>query len=442
MDFLIEIEKTNPNIFVIGDVMIDKYIYCDVNNFSKETNIPILDVTKVDYCLGGAANVCNNIRKLNYNCTLCSVIGNDKYGNKLKSLLDNNNINYIFEYEKDRITTVKTRLYSNNRQQCRFDYEVKYDINTEIEDKIIQMISNNICKYNTIIISDYNKGVISENLCKNIIRLANQNNIKCIVDSKTININKILKCTLYKPNRIEFEKITNSIINNLDKDALYSKIKKFTLSIKCKYLLLTLDKDGFILYNSTTNDFTNIKPTTYKINEYINYSTEDIIDTCGAGDTIISMISLLLLNNFEDNKIKYLNFLEKCGDCIIHKIGTSYIDIIDIVIMQKYIDNVINNENLLIFSNYLKKTKKSIIFTNGCFDILHRGHIEFLKNCKKKADILILGLNSENSIKLNKGNKRPIIPMKDRIYNINALNIVDITIVLVANSLPIIDSDV
>lgn len=430
MDIFFEIKNKNPNILVIGDVMIDKYIYCDVNRFSKEANIPILDITDIELSLGGAANVCNNIKKLNYNVTLCSVIGKDEDGDKFKKELDKNNINYILEYDKDRVTTVKTRLYSKKQQQCRFDSEVKFYIKDETEKKLLKRISQNIFNYNSIIISDYNKGVVTDTLCQSIIKLANKNNIICIIDSKTKNTEKLLNCTLYKPNRNEFECLTKKIINNLNQTDLYSEIKKLSLSIQCKYLLLTLDKNGFILYNSNTDNYINIKTTTDIGNKQINSIIGEIIDTCGAGDTVISIMSLILLiDNFKKTPIKYLNFLEKCTDCIIHKIGTSYIDITDIIIMQKNINNVITINNIDIFSNYLKKTKKSIIFTNGCFDILHRGHIEFLKNCKNKGDIFVLGLNSDKSIKLNKGDKRPIIPLKDRIYNINALGIIDFIII-------------
>ena len=429
MNYFNKIKNVNPNILIIGDVMIDKYIYCDINNYSKETNIPILNITDTEYCLGGASNVCNNIKKLNYNCTLYSVIGNDAYGQKLKDLLDNNNIDYILESDKDRITTVKTRLYANKKQQCRFDSEVKNFINSNLEELLIQKISKNISKYNSIIISDYGKGVITTNLSQNIIKMANQNNINCIIDSKTTDINKLLECTMFKPNRLEFENLTNITISNLNQNELYSIIRKFTLSIKSKYLLLTLDKDGFILYNSVKDDFINIKTSQNDSNIYINNTLGVLIDTCGAGDTVISIISLLLLlSDFENNKIEYLKFIELCVDCIIHKIGTSYIDVYDIITIQRSINNVINENELIEFSNYLKSINKNIIFTNGCFDILHRGHIEFLKNCKQKADILILGLNSDNSVKLNKGQERPIIPLKDRIYNINALNIADFII--------------
>jgi D-beta-D-heptose 7-phosphate kinase/D-beta-D-heptose 1-phosphate adenosyltransferase len=121
--------------------------------------------------------------------------------------------------------------------------------------------------------------------------------------------------------------------------------------------------------------------------------------------------------------------LEKCCDIIVHKAGTSFLDLKDIIKIQQNKNNVITKNNLEYFLYYLNETNITTIFTNGCFDILHRGHIEFLKNCKNKADLFILGLNSDESVRLNKGDKRPIIPLEDRIYNLNALKIIDFIII-------------
>ena len=240
MDYFIKIKNLNPNILIIGDVMIDKYIYCNINRFSKEESIPILDVTNTEYCIGGAGNVCNNIVKLNYKATLCSVLGNDNEAKILLDLLKKNNIRTLIEYE-NRITTVKTRLYANKKQHCRYDNEIKNTINQDTEKKLFEKISNKISDFDTIIISDYDKGVITDSFCKNIIDLANNNDINCIIDSKTNNKNKLLNCTLYKPNRNEFEKLTNIVINKTTKEDLYFEIKKLAKLIKSYFIFLTFD---------------------------------------------------------------------------------------------------------------------------------------------------------------------------------------------------------
>ena len=150
---------------------------------------------------------------------------------------------------------------------------------------------------------------------------------------------------------------------------------------------------------------------------------------------------LLLINNNMDNisdcvlpkeyKVltKYLTFLEKCADSIIHKKGTSTIELLDIVNISKGIHFTLSQNYLPLLYDMNKIMKKTILFTNGCFDILHSGHIDFLTECRKRCDIFILGLNSDDSIKKNKGNKRPIIPLQQRIYNLKSLKIIDFVVV-------------
>lgn len=431
MEVYINIRNKCPNILVVGDIILDKYIYCSVNRYSKEVNVPILDILNTNYHIGGAGNVCNNIKNLGFNCTIATIVGDDDISIKVLELLQENKLDYIIEHEKSRITTVKTRLYTNIKQVVRFDSETREPIMSETENKLYNAIEKDITKYNSIIISDYGKGCITTTLCKKIIQLANKYNINCLIDSKTSDISKLKCCTLYKPNRQEFEKLTNIKVKNTDDDIFNTEIKLLTKRLESKYLLVTLDSLGFVLYNAENDKKYSVLSTTKlkKItqNEYINNNT---IDTCGAGDTVISILTLLLLlDDFDDNTMKYLYFLEKCADCIIHKLGTSTVSFIDIITIQKNINRVLPLEHLGFISDITRAEDKTILFTNGCFDILHRGHIEFLKNCQHKADIFILGLNSDLSIRKNKGPKRPIINLKDRIYNILALNIVDFIVV-------------
>ena len=431
MDIYLNIKKKNVHILVVGDIILDKYIYCSVNRYSKEVDIPILDITTTAYHIGGAGNVCNNLKHLGFNCTIASVVGNDDNNIRILKLLEENKIDHIIEREDNRITTIKTRLYTHIKQIVRFDSETRTPIMSETEHKLYNSIEKCITKYNSIIISDYGKGCITETLCKKIVTLANAHNINCLIDSKTNDIGKLRNCTLYKPNRQEFEKLTNIKVKDVDDPIFNTQIKSLARQLESKYLLVTLDSSGFVLYNREMDKKYSVLSTTTLTNitqnEYIHNNT---IDTCGAGDTVISILTLLLLlDDFDTNTVKYLYFLEKCADCIIHKLGTSTVGFADIINIQKNINRILPLDNLSFMSGMLRAEGKTTIFTNGCFDILHRGHVEFLKNCRPKADIFILGLNSDSSIRLNKGPTRPIIGIKDRIYNILALNIVDFIVV-------------
>jgi len=419
MDILYNIKTKNPHVLVIGDIMLDKYIYCKVNKYSKETDIPVLEVSNIENKLGGAANVCNNIINLGFSCSLVSIIGDDNEGSELLHIINKTSINSILNKIPGRITTTKTRLYNQNRQVARYDTEIKDVIDSNVENSIYKYICEHISNYNGIIISDYEKGCLTDNLYKKIIKLANDNNINVCIDAKNNNNNQINNCTLFKPNRPEFEKITNYTIEDVNSTIFNNKIKTLSKSINCKYLLVTIDKLGFILYDACSDLF-------YKIP---NSTTDDsyLVDTCGAGDTIISVITLLLLlfNNNHKDIYSYLIFLEKCADRIIHKKGTCTIELFDIVNISKDSNIILEQKYLPMMYNINKIMKKTILFTNGCFDILHSGHIDFLTECRKRCDIFILGLNTDESIKKNKGKNRPIIELEHRIYNLKALKLID-----------------
>ena len=164
MEVYINIRNKCPNILVVGDIILDKYIYCSVNRYSKEVNVPILDILNTNYHIGGAGNVCNNIKNLGFNCTIATIVGDDDISIKVLELLQENKLDYIIEHEKSRITTVKTRLYTNIKQVVRFDSETREPIMSETENKLYNAIEKDITKYNSIIISDYGKGC-KQRLC-------------------------------------------------------------------------------------------------------------------------------------------------------------------------------------------------------------------------------------------------------------------------------------
>ena len=424
MDVYCSLINKSPNILVIGDVMLDKYINCIVNRYSKETDIPILDTQYITYKLGGAANVCNNIKQLGFSCTLISIVGEDEERNNILDLLREKDIDHHIEIIKNRPTTIKTRIYNSSRQVVRYDCESRNKIENDIESNLYEYIQKNLTKYNGIIISDYQKGCITDSLCKNIISLARKFNINVLIDAKNNDNNKLSGCTLFKPNRPEFEAMTNYTITDPNCCDFQRIIKELATSITCSFLLVTMDKLGFMLYDCYNSSFYHI-PTS-------NSNTElQFMDTCGAGDTIISMISLVLLlfNNDNDCIEKYLKFVERCADSVIRKVGTSTISFEDILTISKKDDFLLSYDHLGIIHDMNKIMNKRILFTNGCFDILHSGHIDFLTECKKKCDIFILGLNSDESIQENKGDKRPIIPLKQRIYNLQALKLMDFIVV-------------
>jgi D-beta-D-heptose 7-phosphate kinase/D-beta-D-heptose 1-phosphate adenosyltransferase len=388
------------NILVIGDIMIDINYYVEITKKAPEADIPVYKTTNIEYKLGGAANVANNL--LNNNVELISIIGNDYYGSLIKKLLDENINNKLFIDE--RKTTQKNRLFKNNHLFNRFDIEDIYDINENLENQILNYIKskNNI---NAIILSDYDKGLLTLNLCQSIIIFCNENNIYTFIDPKIKNILKYKNCFCLKPNMNEAITLTNETnINNIFQ-TLFNKLN-------VKNIIITNAEKGIYLNN---------------FNNTINHNKKfNVVDVTGAGDVFISVLTSSYLQN------KDLLLSSKIANYIASK-SIQYIG--NYKIKQTDYDEYFLNENIIIHENEIDKIKllnvmhHNIIFTNGCFDIFHSAHLRLLNFCKEQNGILIIGLNSDKSIKKIKGENRPINNLNERLELLKNLNFIDYIIV-------------
>jgi D-beta-D-heptose 7-phosphate kinase/D-beta-D-heptose 1-phosphate adenosyltransferase len=394
-------------ILLIGDIMLDTNYNAACNKLANEAPIPVYKILGKNNLLGGVGNVANNLKSLNINFILLTLVGNDDNGKIISNILNEKNINYklFIDNQNTRITTQKNRIFINNKLVSRFDIEdtLEYESN-----EIKQFISENNFDY--IIISDYQKGLLSKELYQFINDYSIKNNIKVICDPKDNDINKYKNIYLLKPNKKEFELLINKKLNNIQDIINEGIILKKNLNIS--KLFITLAEKG-ILYINQKNDY--IYTDTKKI---------DIIDVTGAGDSILSLLVYCEINNIPDNKIGELcNYI---GLKSVQTVGNYNISIHDI--HSFFIQNkVVSFDNLNYLLNNLKN--KKIVFTNGCFDIIHRGHIEYLKKSKDLGDTLIVGLNSDSSIKLNKGNNRPFNKLEDRIYILEQFPFIDYIIV-------------
>jgi len=420
------------NIIVIGDVMIDINNVAEINRNAPEADIPIYNILDVNYILGGASNVAQNLKNLGANIEIISIIGDDIYGNKIKELFISKQIKHNLFIDKERKTTQKNRIFVNDVLKVRYDIENIHDISSNIEDNIINYIINkdvngiiNINnKIDAIIFSDYDKGVLTEKLSQTIIEFANKNNIPTFVDPKIKNYMKYKDCFLFKPNQNE----TKAISGITDSENNVHKIIDFIKDkIKCKNILLTRGKEGMIL-NNHYNTYYNIE----------HDNNIKLIDVTGAGDIVLSVFVYIYL------KYNDLFKAAKIANCIggksVEVIGNYNICLSDI---NEIIDNnkeLVNNKTSINKTIYdyeiqqINKIKKininnKLVFTNGCFDILHSAHIELLKFSKKQGDILVVGLNSDESIKRLKGETRPINDIIERSKILSLFDFIDYIII-------------
>lgn len=395
------------NFIIIGDIMLDIYYISNSNRIAPEALIPVFRNQSIEYKLGGASNVALNLKSLNCNVTIMSIAGNDTNKEKIIELLDKKNIEHHIIIDSERKTTSKNRIICDNIIYSRFDIEDTHNISELIENNILNNFNNLLTnkKIDGIILSDYNKGLLTETLCQQIIELANENNIPTFIDPKVNNIKKYKHCTLFKPNLSESALIS-------DKDCLNEKIIDIYNKINCKIVLITLGKDGMIYYDGIT------------INKISHNSLINCIDATGAGDTIISaFVFYYLISNNIDKTVEFCNFI---GAKSVQQIGNYIIPITDIYDFEhnkKFTNKQLNIIDLVEFRKL--NIHRKIVFTNGCFDIIHTAHLKLLKFCKQQGDILVVGLNSDNSIKRLKGDLRPINKEIDRIEFLELLDFID-----------------
>jgi len=392
------------NVLVIGDIMLDINYFSKIERNAPEADIPIYNIIDINYILGGASNVAQNLHNLKINIELVSVIGEDESGKIIQSLLDKQKINNKLFIDNERKTTQKNRIFYENSIKNRYDIEDQHDINYLLEEKILDYIKKQK-QINAIVISDYNKGIITDKLCKELINYANNNNIYTFVDPKIKNYKKYSNCFCFKPNLLEGQQISGKI----DEEEILKFIKK---NIECKNIVLTCGKDGILANN-------------YE-NKFIHENKIQVTDVTGSGDLVLSIIVYIYLTK------KDILLASEIANLIA---GKSVQVIGNYKLSLDEIEYYLNYKNSKIIYDYETdkiiniSKNKNIVFTNGCFDILHSGHIKNLQFSKKQGDILIVGLNSDCSIKRLKGENRPINDIKERSDILSLFDFIDYIII-------------
>lgn len=272
---------SGKRIAVVGDLMLDRYIWGNVSRISPEAPVPVVDMETEQARLGGAANVAKNIQSLGGEPFLVGVIGADNSGKQLFEIIRESKFPVEgIVIDGARPTTVKTRVIANNQHLVRIDREVKNDISHIIQNKILDAVRKNIDSIDGIIIEDYNKGVIVASLIRQLINLANENNRTITVDPKFNNFFEYRNVTVFKPNRGEAEQVMG--IRLKDESAIHEAGKILLEKLQSKNVLLTLGEKGMVLFESDGSI------------SHVPTRAVNIQDVSGAGDTVISALTMAL----------------------------------------------------------------------------------------------------------------------------------------------------
>jgi D-beta-D-heptose 7-phosphate kinase/D-beta-D-heptose 1-phosphate adenosyltransferase len=411
---VIELKGKSPNILVIGDLMIDHYLWGKCERISPEAPVQVVAVEKETAVLGGAGNVINNLSALGAKVSVLSVVGEDANAYELKSMLEKIEVEIAhLVVQKGRDTSKKSRIIASQQQVVRYDKESTEDISSQSQEAIIESFKKNISSYEMILLSDYGKGVLTNELTHTLIDIANENGKKVLVDPKGEDYTKYSGAYLLTPNKKEA--IEASKIDIKDKNTLLEAITKLKNECQLSVGLITLSEDGIAILD----DKLRTHPTVAR----------EVYDVTGAGDTVIASLGFSLACGYDiDKAVKFANL---AAGVVVGKIGSATATLNEIIeyessLNQSTSDSHIKTlEEIELLSQELKSRGKKIVFTNGCFDILHVGHVKYLEEAKSYGDVLILGLNSDESVSRLKGPTRPVNTEDDRAYILASLEAVD-----------------
>jgi D-beta-D-heptose 7-phosphate kinase / D-beta-D-heptose 1-phosphate adenosyltransferase len=415
---MIDIQNKIPKILVIGDLMIDHYLWGSCERISPEAPVQVVNIDNESTSLGGAGNVVNNLTALGAKVDVISVVGECLVSEELKELLINIDVDtqYLIT-QKNRITSKKSRIIASQQQVIRYDREITDDINAKSQLAIIESFKKIVNNYDVILLSDYGKGLLTFELTQSLISIANEKNKKLLVDPKGLDYSKYNGAYLLTPNKKEAAEATSSVIN--DHKSLSKAIQSLQEQCNLEISLITLSEQGVAIFDHELR----IHPT----------AAIEVYDVTGAGDTILASLGFALACNIEiDEAVKFANL---ASGVVIGKIGSATATLNEIIEYESSLNKSSSDEHIKTWDeissiiNELKNKDRKIIFTNGCFDILHIGHIKYLEKAKSFGDILIVGLNSDNSIRRLKGNNRPINTQNDRAYILASLEVIDYLVI-------------
>lgn len=408
--------ETKRHILVVGDLMLDHYLWGSCERISPEAPVQVVAVEKETVVLGGAGNVLNNLNALQTDTTVLSVLGNDSVADELIKHLDAVGVNReALIIEKARRTSKKSRIIAGNQQIVRYDNESTYPITSESENALIRAFDKIITTIDIVILSDYGKGVLTERVCKALIASAQKAKKRVIIDPKGRDYSKYKGASFITPNKKEASEATAMKLDSIEaieKAGFYLKAE-----LDLEAALITLSEDGIAVFE----DQMHIHPTV----------AQEVFDVTGAGDTVIASIAYALsLGVGIDEAVEFAN---AAAAVVVAKLGSATATLSEIDAYLSSLGHHSSHEHIKSFDEIAsivnRLEQKKIVFTNGCFDILHAGHVTYLEKAKSFGDILIVGLNADSSVRKLKGETRPINSENDRAYLLAALHVVDYVVI-------------
>lgn len=398
----------NARILVVGDVMLDRYWHGVSSRISPEAPVPVVNVGLTEDRPGGAANVALNLAALGCQISLVGVIGDDESGHILEQRLRATSIQVDFHKSLSKPTITKLRVISRHQQLLRMDFEEKYL--AEDAKAVVEKAERLMAHADVLILSDYAKGSLQD--CQTLILLAKKRGIPVLVDPKSNNYQRYASATILTPNYHEFETVVGLCATEQD---LITKGLKLVSELQLEALLVTRGEQGMTL----------LRPGHAEL--HLPARAREVFDVTGAGDTVIAALAGALAAG--ESMPEAVGISNLAAGIVVGKLGTATVSAPElrwaIYAEQGFECGVVTEEQLLLALTDVRANEGKIVFTNGCFDIIHAGHVGYLEEARKQGDRLIVAVNSDASVKRLKGEGRPINNLERRMAVLAGLEAVD-----------------
>ena len=397
-------------ILVVGDVMLDRYWTGDSQRISPEAPVPVVKIVDLDDKVGGAANVARNIAYLDGQVTLLGIIGDDENGERLEQLLVDENINSALVRQTEQPTITKLRVISRQQQVVRLDFEQPFSLEhaKSVQEKFEQQMSD----FDFILFSDYAKGSLA--YVKEMIASARKAGKTVLIDPKSKDLSDYAGANVITPNKMEFTSAGGIVTNE---ETIWQSAQEIMSECNIESILLTRSEQGMSAITRT---------------DKVDMPAQEleVSDVTGAGDTVIATLAMMMASGLSlADAAKVANL---AAGVVVAKLGAATVspeELYSLVNKHMFESKQAHYQTpfdeVLKHIEFARQSGERIVFTNGCFDILHAGHVHYLEQAKALGDRLVVGLNNDDSITRLKGPARPVNPLKERATVISGLASVD-----------------
>jgi D-beta-D-heptose 7-phosphate kinase/D-beta-D-heptose 1-phosphate adenosyltransferase len=407
-------------ILVVGDAMLDVYVFGTVERISPEAPVPVVRQMQIKETGGGAANVAANIVGMGGSCHLISCVGHDTDAERLAATMTGAGIAFDLIRTVDRPTTVKTRFFAGQHQLLRLDKEESSTISSDCEDAVIAAVERRIERARLVILSDYCKGMLTDRVLASTISAARARGVPVVIDPKRRDFSAYRGATFVKPNRLELEVATGlPAVSDSEVDLAAGAAARVTGAS----ILVTRSEAGMSLVSPTGKS------------THMPTQSREVFDVAGAGDTVIAAFALGLAS--ERPIEEAMAFANLAAGVAVSKPGTAVVAAEEIEAERALLadDEIVSKGELVTWEmaarlrRIWKRQGLTVGFTNGCFDLLHPGHVALLRETASRCDRLIIGLNSDASVRRLKGNDRPVQSEVERAAVLGAIEGVNVVVV-------------